>query len=102
VESGQDAVIRALLYEHAHKKVKPYGITVAEFTNRFSQLRNKLGNAGVKDEGLVVVENQLKQCLVSQNENQPVASSQSFNFATWQCQYCVLMMSSYHSNQNVK
>ncbi|GMY27962.1 desiccation-related protein PCC13-62-like [Fagus crenata] len=58
VESGQDAVICALLYEHAHKKVKPYRITVAEFTNRFSQLRNKLGNAGVKDEGLVVVKSE--------------------------------------------
>ena len=58
MESGQDAVIRALLYEHAHKKVKPYGITIAEFTNRFSQLRNKLGNAGVKDEGLMVVESE--------------------------------------------
>ncbi|KAG2726824.1 hypothetical protein I3843_01G126000 [Carya illinoinensis] len=54
VESGQDAVIRALLYERATMKVAPYGITVAEFTNRFSELRNKLGHAGLKDEGLVV------------------------------------------------
>jgi hypothetical protein len=54
VESGQDAVIRALLYERAAVKVQPYGITVAEFTNRFSELRNKLGRAGFKDEGLVV------------------------------------------------
>jgi hypothetical protein len=54
VESGQDAVIRALLYERATVKVQPYGITVAEFTNRFSELRNKLGRAGFKDEGLVV------------------------------------------------
>ncbi|CAN1243310.1 Desiccation-related protein PCC13-62 [Linum perenne] len=46
VESGQDAIIRGLLY--------PYNITVAEFTNKISVLRNKLGKAGVKDEGLVV------------------------------------------------
>ncbi|KAL0011894.1 hypothetical protein SO802_007002 [Lithocarpus litseifolius] len=54
VESGQDAVIRAYLYEHAHEKVKPYGLTVAEFTHSFSELRDKLGHAGYKDEGLVV------------------------------------------------
>ncbi|CAK7326299.1 unnamed protein product [Dovyalis caffra] len=54
VESGQDAVIRALLYEHAMTKVDPYGMTVAEFTNRISVLRNRLGHAGIKDEGLVV------------------------------------------------
>ncbi|KAM4116622.1 hypothetical protein ACB094_02G064500 [Castanea mollissima] len=54
VESGQDAVIRALLYKYKNIKVRPYGKTVAEFTSRFSQLRDKLGNAGVKDEGLVV------------------------------------------------
>ncbi|CAM8898257.1 unnamed protein product [Rhodiola kirilowii] len=54
VESGQDAVIRALLYERARKKVSPYGISVAEFTHRISELRNKLGSAGLKDEGLVV------------------------------------------------
>ncbi|RXH71837.1 hypothetical protein DVH24_025338 [Malus domestica] len=54
VESGQDAVIRALLYQRAELKVEPYGITVAEFTNRISELRNKLGHEGLKDEGLVV------------------------------------------------
>ncbi|KAF3456390.1 hypothetical protein FNV43_RR01040 [Rhamnella rubrinervis] len=54
VESGQDAVIRALLYERALEVVHPYGITVAEFTNRISILRNKLGGEGVKDEGLLV------------------------------------------------
>ncbi|TKY72468.1 Desiccation-related protein PCC13-62 [Spatholobus suberectus] len=54
VESGQDAVIRALLYERRAQLVQPYGVTVAEFTDRISTLRNKLGNAGVKDEGLVV------------------------------------------------
>ncbi|KAB2625145.1 desiccation-related protein PCC13-62-like [Pyrus ussuriensis x Pyrus communis] len=54
VESGQDAVIRALLYERAKLKVEPYGITVAEFTTVISELRNKLGHEGLKDEGLVV------------------------------------------------
>ncbi|XP_057486546.1 desiccation-related protein PCC13-62-like [Actinidia eriantha] len=54
VESGQDAVIRGLLYKRAPEKVKPYGITVAEFTNRVSELRNRLGSRGVKDEGLIV------------------------------------------------
>ena len=56
VESGQDAVIRALLYEKANETVKPYGVTVAEFTNKMSQLRNVLGRTGIKDEGLVVPE----------------------------------------------
>ncbi|XWS08462.1 hypothetical protein CRYUN_Cryun40dG0004300 [Craigia yunnanensis] len=54
VESGQDAVIRGLLYAKALEKVSPYGIMVAEFTNRISQLRNRLGHAGRKDEGLIV------------------------------------------------
>ncbi|KAL5541486.1 hypothetical protein UlMin_009196 [Ulmus minor] len=54
VESGQDAVIRALLYERGRIVLRPYGITVAEFTNRISDLRNKLGHGGQKDEGLVV------------------------------------------------
>ncbi|KAF5191920.1 Desiccation-related protein pcc13-62 [Thalictrum thalictroides] len=54
VESAQDAIIRALLYERANVKVQPYGLTVAEFTNRISELRNRLGNSGIKDEGLVV------------------------------------------------
>lgn len=54
VESGQDAVIRTLLYERATLIVVPYGITVAEFTHKISKLRNKLGRAGLKDEGLVV------------------------------------------------
>ncbi|KAB1225616.1 Desiccation-related protein PCC13-62 [Morella rubra] len=54
VESGQDAVIRALISEHSRTKVPPYGITVAEFTNRFLALRDKLGQASLKDEGLVV------------------------------------------------
>ncbi|KAM7488026.1 hypothetical protein LguiB_025510 [Lonicera macranthoides] len=54
VESGQDAVLRTLLYRRAKSIVPPYGITVAEFTNRISDLRNKLGHNGIRDEGLVV------------------------------------------------
>jgi len=54
VESGQDAVIRSLLYERRAWKVHPYGLSVAEFTNCISELRNKLGNDGLKDEGLEV------------------------------------------------
>lgn len=54
VEAGQDAVLRALLYERKDEEVVPYGITVAEFTDQISELRNKLGKAGLKDEGLIV------------------------------------------------
>ncbi|XP_059436190.1 ferritin-like catalase Nec2 [Corylus avellana] len=54
VETGQDAVIRTLLYERANQKVLPYNMTVAEFTNRISGLRNKLGMCGNKDEGIQV------------------------------------------------
>ncbi|CAI8590267.1 unnamed protein product [Vicia faba] len=54
VESGQDAILRGLLYERRAWKVHPYGVSVAEFTNRISWLRNKLGKEGIKDEGLVV------------------------------------------------
>jgi hypothetical protein len=52
VESGQDAVIRTLLYERRALKVKPYGVSVAEFTDRISNLRNILGSGGVKETGL--------------------------------------------------
>uniref|UniRef100_A0A0E0KDM3 Desiccation-related protein PCC13-62 n=1 Tax=Oryza punctata TaxID=4537 RepID=A0A0E0KDM3_ORYPU len=54
VESGQDAVVRGLLFERRHETVAPYHITVAEFTDRVSALRNRLGQCGVKDEGLIV------------------------------------------------
>ncbi|PQQ14535.1 hypothetical protein Pyn_35049 [Prunus yedoensis var. nudiflora] len=56
VEAGQDAVIRALLYNMAHWKVFPYTLTVADFTNLISGLRNKLGGCGIKDEGIIVPE----------------------------------------------
>ncbi|CAI0395715.1 unnamed protein product [Linum tenue] len=46
-EAGQDAVFRTLLY--------PYNnITVADFTAALSELRNRLGMCGLKDEGLWV------------------------------------------------
>ncbi|PIN10610.1 hypothetical protein CDL12_16799 [Handroanthus impetiginosus] len=54
VEAGQDAVIRTLLYERAQQRVLPYHFTVAEFTVRISSLRDRLGNEGLKDEGLIV------------------------------------------------
>ncbi|WOL11822.1 hypothetical protein Cni_G20586 [Canna indica] len=54
VEAGQDAIIRAKLYERMHEFVPPYQITVAEFTNRISSLRNRLANCGIKDKGLLV------------------------------------------------
>ncbi|MQL79944.1 hypothetical protein Taro_012404 [Colocasia esculenta] len=54
VESGQDAIIRALLYQEAEMEVAPYNITVAEFTSRISELRNELGRDGIKDEGIIV------------------------------------------------
>jgi len=54
VESGQDAVIRALLYKRASDKVEPYNLTVADFTNKISDLRNALANNGNADEGLFV------------------------------------------------
>lgn len=68
VESGQDAVLRTLLYEHAKEEVAPYGITVADFTNRFSDLRNNLGNKGfIKDEGLIVKESEGAEGKISGN-----------------------------------
>ncbi|KAH9683944.1 Desiccation-like protein [Citrus sinensis] len=75
VESGQDAVIRTLLYEKANEKVHPYGTRVAEFTNKISQLRNNLGHSGVtKDEGLVVpralgAEGKIKGNVLAGDEN---------------------------------
>ncbi|MED6134989.1 hypothetical protein PIB30_042087 [Stylosanthes scabra] len=54
VEAGIDAVIRTLLYERLNQAVTLYGVSVAEFTDRISDLRNRLGGAGVKDEALVM------------------------------------------------
>jgi hypothetical protein len=54
VESGQDAVIRGLLFQKLSEKVAPYPYTVAEFTDKISILRNTLGHTGIADEGLYV------------------------------------------------
>ncbi|XP_022862357.1 desiccation-related protein PCC13-62-like [Olea europaea var. sylvestris] len=54
VESGQDAYIRGYLYERSKEVVFPYKHTVAEFTIRLSELRNRLAMCGVKDEGVIV------------------------------------------------
>ncbi|XP_004292647.1 PREDICTED: desiccation-related protein PCC13-62-like [Fragaria vesca subsp. vesca] len=56
VEAGQDAIVRAFLYQRAYEKVQPYNLTVAHFTNRISMLRNELGMCGIKDEGIIVPE----------------------------------------------
>uniref|UniRef100_A0A804L725 Desiccation-related protein PCC13-62 n=1 Tax=Musa acuminata subsp. malaccensis TaxID=214687 RepID=A0A804L725_MUSAM len=75
VESGQDAVIRTLLYERANEVVQPYkNLTVAEFTTKVSELRNKLASCGVKDEGLLVpvgwgAENKTNSNVLSANVN---------------------------------
>ncbi|XP_074291910.1 desiccation-related protein PCC13-62-like [Silene latifolia] len=54
VQSGQDAVVRTLLYERRLQRVHPYGIPVQEFTNKLSIIRNTLSKEGTKDEGLFV------------------------------------------------
>ncbi|KAF4354301.1 hypothetical protein G4B88_007430 [Cannabis sativa] len=59
VKAGQDGVIRALLYQRRDTRVEPYNITVGEFTNRISELRNTLGRGGVKEEGLINVKTSL-------------------------------------------
>nr|P0DO51.1 RecName: Full=Ferritin-like catalase Nec2; AltName: Full=Nectar protein 2; Short=NmNec2; Flags: Precursor [Nesocodon mauritianus]UIE54577.1 Nec2 [Nesocodon mauritianus] len=72
VESGQDAVIRMYLYERQGHVVAPYRHTVAEFTARISELRNRLAMCGVKDEGVIVprqlgAENQTMSNVLSAN-----------------------------------
>ncbi|XP_024521274.1 desiccation-related protein PCC13-62-like [Selaginella moellendorffii] len=55
VESGQDAVIRAYLTEHAERIVSPYSFTVAEVTARLSNFRSTIDHSyGVNDEGIHV------------------------------------------------
>ena len=55
VEAGQDGLVRMYLYRMKDVHVQGYGFTVAEFTTRISQLRNRLGStSGVVDEGLQV------------------------------------------------
>ncbi|WCJ21360.1 Desiccation-related protein PCC13-62 [Euphorbia peplus] len=74
VEAGQDAVIRTLLYEKMQEEVEPYKISVAEFTNKISGLRNHLGMCGIKDEGIMVplglsAENKTHSNVLSADEN---------------------------------
>ncbi|KAJ3683729.1 hypothetical protein LUZ60_013956 [Juncus effusus] len=74
VESAQDAVIREYLFERKEKIVEPYNKTVAEFTVRISDLRNRLAMCGVKDEGLIVprvlgAEMRICTNVISANEN---------------------------------
>ncbi|KAJ0960495.1 hypothetical protein J5N97_001654 [Dioscorea zingiberensis] len=83
VEAGQDAVIRTLLYQRKDELVEPYNMTIAEFTNRISKLRNRLASTGVKDEGLTVPEN-----LGAENEttnNIISADVNSLGYARTQC-----------------
>ncbi|KAH9689412.1 Desiccation-like protein [Citrus sinensis] len=54
-ESGQDRIVRGYLFGRADQIVKPYNYTVARFTTRISNLRNRLGMCGIKDEGLVAM-----------------------------------------------
>ncbi|CAN6349706.1 unnamed protein product [Urochloa humidicola] len=59
VEAGQDAVIRLLPYQHADEAVPPYqGHTVADFTRRISEWRNRMSGCGDKDEGVKVLNRQ--------------------------------------------
>ncbi|KAK9104009.1 hypothetical protein Scep_020853 [Stephania cephalantha] len=54
VESGQDAVIRAMLYERALQHVHPYPLNVAEFTQKISTFRDQLSLSLIdKDDGVV-------------------------------------------------
>ncbi|KAM5549648.1 desiccation-related protein PCC13-62 [Rosa sericea] len=75
IESGQDAVIRTLLYERANERVVPYKFTVAELTNLISARRNSLGGCGNKDEGIILpnktlgAENQTTSNVLSADAN---------------------------------
>ncbi|KAH7352061.1 hypothetical protein KP509_19G027300 [Ceratopteris richardii] len=53
-ESGQDAVIRTLLYQNKDNMLPSLGMTVSNITSKLSDLRNKLGMTGNVDEGLEV------------------------------------------------
>lgn len=47
-ESAQDGIIRGYLIERDDQIVKPYNYTVADFTTRISNLRNRLGRLKMK------------------------------------------------------
>ena len=75
VESEQDGIIRGYLFEKLYEPVPPYkNVTVAEFTDRISDLRNRLAMCGIKDEGLVVpielgAEQRINTNVVSADQN---------------------------------
>ncbi|XP_020272524.1 desiccation-related protein PCC13-62-like [Asparagus officinalis] len=74
VESEQDGIIRGYLFLNLTMPVPPYNITVAEFTDRISYMRNKLAMCGIKDEGLFVprtlgAEQKLNTNVVSADKN---------------------------------
>lgn len=52
-KSGQDKIVRGYLFGRADQIVKPYNYTVTRFTTRISNLRNRLGMCGIKDEGFL-------------------------------------------------
>ncbi|KAL2338924.1 hypothetical protein Fmac_013370 [Flemingia macrophylla] len=54
VKASKASIFRAFLFERRNFVVNPYRVTMAEFTNRISDLRHRLGREGIKDEGLVV------------------------------------------------
>jgi hypothetical protein len=77
VEAGQDAIIRAALYQYKDDLVPPYKFTVAQFTDFISSLRNGLSHAFV-DEGLEVPKAQGADGLVTGNILSADTNSLSF------------------------
>lgn len=56
MKAGQNAVVRALLYERANQTVAPYNLTVADFVSRIAELGNKVTRVGPGglEEGIIV------------------------------------------------
>lgn len=53
MKAGQNAVLRALLYERANQTVAPYNFTVAYIVSRIAELGNKVTRGGL-EEGIIV------------------------------------------------
>ncbi|TYH93988.1 hypothetical protein ES332_A12G010900v1 [Gossypium tomentosum] len=53
-EAAAFGVLRTILNNGVNSTVPPYTFTMAELTNRTSEVVNRLGGCGVKDEGLIV------------------------------------------------
>ncbi|TYI49072.1 hypothetical protein E1A91_D12G011000v1 [Gossypium mustelinum] len=53
-EAAAFGVLRTILNDGVNSTVLPYTFTMAELTNRTSEVVNRLGGCGVKDEGLIV------------------------------------------------